>query len=35
MIWNRRKKEKNTKKDTTRMRRAWMDRGFSVRTSHS
>ena len=28
MIWNRRKKEKHTKKDTARMRRAWMERGI-------
>ena len=28
MIWNRRKKEKNTKKDTARMRRKWMERGI-------
>ena len=28
MIWNRRKKEKNTKKDTARMRRTWMERGI-------
>ena len=27
MIWNRRKKEKNTKKDTARMRRGWRERG--------
>ncbi len=28
MIWNRRKQKKNTKKDTARMRRAWMERGI-------
>jgi hypothetical protein len=28
MTWNRRKKEKKTKKDAARMRRAWMEKGI-------